>query len=144
MPTLTSLPPISNQVTDSVIGPTSACSSPPSSSAEAVASAVASALGGRGRLAVGGREGVALGLLDDLAAVLLGLGIVLGVGDVAEPGRVGDQRQGERDAHGRDADLGALVGQPLAEEQDDEERSRREQRDDPRVVEHRYPFMVST
>ena len=40
---------------------------------------------------------------------------------------------------GGDADLGALLRQALAEEEDEQERGRGDERDDPGVVEHLWP-----
>ena len=73
-------------------------------------------------VADGRGEGAAL-LLDDLLGV--GSGLVLGVVDVPAPLDAGDDREGEGEADGGDADLaGALAGQLLPEEQDQEEAGR--------------------
>ena len=57
-------------------------------------------------------------------------------------------REHERRADRDDADLGTVPRHPLAEKQDHDERQRRDQRDQPRVVEEEHrrpqPFIVST
>ena len=52
-----------------------------------------------------------------------------------DPGDGGEDGQDEGGADGGDADLGALVREALAEQQDDHERCRRQRRDEPRVAE---------
>ncbi len=91
----------------------------------------------------GADRGLAVGqavlLLARPCASLLGvvalLGGVLGVVDALAPLHVGDDGQHEAGTQRRDADLGTLLRHPLPEEEDEEERGRRDERDDPRLVE---------
>ena len=54
---------------------------------------------------------------------------------VVHPGRAGEDREDEADGDSRDAEFGALEGHLLAEEEDEDERDRRQQGDQPRVLE---------